>query len=136
MFSLINQPILPHLHIVQICPSLPPQKCSNHASFILLTNQNGSFLKTHLPLTNERVGFASFTYYANLVQTAPHKYHRKPSSYTTVDNMKPCGRERAGNMNALLDRMAKNDALREDVLPKSEVKKVIYLKPFGTNLCM
>ena len=111
---------------MQICPSLAPQKCSNHASFISLTNQNGSFLKTHRPLTNERVGFASFTYYANQLQTAQHKYHRKPSSYTTVGHMKPGGRERTGNMNALWDRMAKNDALLEDVLLKSEVKSHFF----------
>ena len=49
---MINQPILPHSHICS---------CPNHASFISLTNQNWTFLKTQRPLTNERAGFASFT---------------------------------------------------------------------------
>ena len=40
-----------------------------HAPFISLTNQNGTFLRTHRPLTNDRAGFASFTYYANLPLT-------------------------------------------------------------------
>ena len=43
-----------------------------------------------------------------------------------VDYMKPCGQERVGNMNALWDRMAKNDALWKDVLPKSKVKSHIF----------
>ena len=51
--------------------------------FISLTNQNGAFLKTRLPLTNERTGFASFTYNANLPLTCPSKNHRKVTSYTT-----------------------------------------------------
>ena len=39
--------------------------------------------------------------------------------------MKRCGKERAGNMNALCDRMAKNDALWENILP-TEVKSHIF----------
>ena len=40
-----------------------------------------------------------------------------------VDYMKPCGQERAGNMNALWDRMANNNALWEDNLAKIESKR-------------
>ena len=39
-----------------------------------------------------------------------------------VDYMGLCGQERTENMNALWDRVAKNDALWENALPKSEVK--------------
>ena len=55
------------------------QACSNHASFISLINQNGIFLKTHRPLTNMRAGFASFTYYANLLHTAPQNKNASKS---------------------------------------------------------
>ena len=43
-----------------------------------------------------------------------------------VDHIKPRRQDRAGYMNALFDRMAKNDALWENVLPKSEVKSHIF----------
>ena len=43
-----------------------------------------------------------------------------------VDYVKPCAQEPAGNMNAIWERMAKNDALWEDVLPKLEVKSHIF----------
>ena len=49
-----------------------------------------------------------------------------------VDYIKPCGKERAGNMNALWDRMAKNDALWECVLPKSKEKSHIF-ETFSCN---
>ena len=51
--------------------------------------------------------------------------------------MKPCGQERAGNMNALWDKMSKNDALWENVLLKLEVKSRIFetfiSRQFDTN---
>ena len=50
-----------------------PQTNYPHPPFISLTNHNEAFLKTHHPLTNERAGFASFTYYANLPYTCPTK---------------------------------------------------------------
>ena len=43
-----------------------------------------------------------------------------------VDYMKPCGQERVGNMNALWNRMATNNTMWENVLPKSEVKSHIF----------
>ena len=48
-----------------------------------------------------------------------------------VDYTELCGQEKAGNMNALWDRMAKNVALWEEVLAKLEVKSHIFVTSWG-----